>query len=116
MTINYSTLYNLSELGIIVGTDKLLTFTVYEQDGTTLQDITGTSPNWYLCPFGVPEYIVLEKTGTVATANTFTISVSAGDEVGLSGKYTQQVSITDFEGKTFKIGQGVVVILPGTLE
>lgn len=116
MTIDYSTLYNLPEISFIEGSDKILTFTVYEQDGITLQDINGSLIKWYLFPYGDSSYVLIEKDGELTTENEFAVSISRDDYVGLSGKFTQQLLITDFEGSPFRPAQGIVIVLPGTYE
>jgi hypothetical protein len=111
MTTAYDRLNNLPELSFIAGTDKVLTFTCYDEDSSLL-DITGGTVLWYLCPFGQYGVNILTVSGVVATANTFTVTLTAVDTLSLSGKYIQQVVITDFDGYTFRPGQGIVLILP----
>jgi hypothetical protein len=116
MTIEYSSIFNLNNISLIQGSDKTLTFTVYQSDGTTLQDINGSLIDCYLCPYGSSEYVAVQKTGTIVTDNTFTISLLRTDQAGLSGKYFQQIKITDYAGSVFRAAQGIVIILPGTYE
>lgn len=112
MTTNYDTLNNLSEISFIGGTDKELTFTTYKEDGSTLLDITSGLPEWNLCLSDQTEDIILTKVGTIIDANHFTITLDAIDTFSLSGKYVQQLILTDFSGNIFRAGQGVVIILP----
>jgi hypothetical protein len=111
-TTSYDTLNNLDDLVLIGGTDKLLTFIAYHEDGVNLLNITGGSAEWRLCPYGEFSVNILHVHGTIATANTFTIQLTAAQTLTLAGKYIQQTIITDFYGKTFRPGQGVVLILP----
>ena len=42
----------------------------------------------------------------------FSVTLEASDTVNLSGKYIQQLIVTDSTGKTFIPGQGTVIISP----
>ncbi len=110
--ISYDNLNNLSETSFIAGTDQLWTYTCYNTDGVTLLNISSGTVLWYLCPFGQFSINTLTKSGTITTANTFTVALTAADTVLLSGKFIQQPIITDFSGNTFRPGQGIVLILP----
>ena len=112
MTTVYETINVLPDMSFIGGTDKILEFTCYDDDGVTLLTITSGDVEWRLCPFGEFDVQTLEKTGTITTANKFTITLTAADTVNLSGKFIQQVFVTDFFGKTFVPGQGIVLISP----
>jgi len=120
MTTAYDTINTLPDLIFIAGTDKLLTFTCY-QENTNLLDITSGTVVWLLCPYGQFSITTLQKqTGgdgvVINTANTFQVTLNAADTLALSGKYIQQVSITDFSGNTFRPAQGVVLIQPAIPE
>jgi hypothetical protein len=120
MTTAYDSANALPELVFIAGTDKLLTFTCY-QENTNLLNITSGTVVWLLCPYGQFNTTTLQKqTGgdgvVINTANTFQVTLDAADTLALSGKYIQQVSITDFSGNTFRPSQGVVIILPAIPE
>lgn len=112
MTTSYDTLNNLDEFSFIAGTDKVLTFTCYDENALDLLNITGGSAYWWLCPFGESSVVTLSKTGNITDANTFTVTLTAADTLYLSGKYIQQTSVTDYVGNTFRAGQGTVIILP----
>ena len=112
MTITkYDELFTLPELSFIGGTDKVLTFTAYDDAGALL-NLTGATVQWTVCPFGIYNYPVIVKDGVIATVNTFTVSLLAADTQYLAGKYIQQVTINDFSGNTFRPGQGTIIILP----
>lgn len=112
MTISHDNLYNLPEISFIGGTDKTFTFTPYQSDGTTYISVIGATISWQLCPYGEYNITLLEKTGTVIDSHTFTVVIDAADTLYLSGKYVQQILVTDFTGKLFKPAQGIVIILP----
>ena len=46
------------------------------------------------------------------TPSVFTVELSEVNTIDLSGKYIQQLIITDSSGNIFKPGQGNIIILP----
>ena len=116
MVTTYEEIYTLPEISFIGGTDKLFTFTTYDDDGVTPLVITGGDVKWLLCPYGEFNITTLEKTVasgiTITGASEFTVTLDAADTVTLSGKFIQQVIITDFIGNIFRPGQGTILILP----
>jgi len=124
MTTVYDTINTLPDTSFIGGTDKTFTFTCYAENGTTNLNITSATIAWLLCPYGQFSSKTLEKgVGTGITilsdspySHQFTVTLDAADTLALSGKYIQQVSIIDASGKTFRPGQGVVLISPAIPE
>jgi hypothetical protein len=112
MVNSYDSLNNLSEISFVAGTEKLLTFTVYNEDGVTLLNISSGSATWKLCQYGEFQTTILTKTGTVINANQFTVLLDPVDTETLSGKYIQQIIVIDNSGKTFVPGQGIIIISP----
>jgi len=110
--ISYDNLNNIAETSFVAGSDQVWTFTCYNTDGATLLDITSGSVTWYLCPYGEPSIITLQKSGYIVTNHTFTVTLTATDTIDLDGKYLQQVSVTDYSGNTFRPGQGIVIVVP----
>lgn len=112
MTTSYNNLYTLPEISFIGGTDKILTFTAYQENETTLLDISSGSIEWLLSHYDMSDDIVLSKTGLLTSANTFTVTLDYDDTVSLSGRFTQQVIVTDFSGNVFRVAQGTIIIMP----
>jgi len=112
MTTIYENLNNIEDLELRAGSDKVLTFLCYQEDGVNLLNITGGTASWRLCPYGEFSVNVLTIAGYIETANTFSVTITPQDTESLSGKYIQQVIITDFSGNTFIPGQGIVIIFP----
>lgn len=114
--------YNIDTQGFIGGTDKELTFIVYGKNSTTAKNLIGTTIYWYLSPYGSYSKNILEYStedvspnGRIvlsATEGMFTLYIPYNDTLSLSGKYIQQISITDYLGKTFRAGQGDLIISP----
>jgi len=112
MTTVYENLNNMEELELRAGSDKVLTFSCYQSDGVNPLNITGGSLSWKLCPYGQFGINVLTIAGIIETASTFSVTIAPSDTSSLSGKYIQQVEITDYYGNTFTPGQGIVLIFP----
>jgi len=112
MTTVYEELNNIPEMMIRAGSTKVLTFVCYQEDGVNLLNITGGTPSWRLCPYGEFGVNVLTIQGVFTDNNTFSVTISPSDTETLSGKYIQQVIITDFDLNEFIPGQGITVIFP----
>lgn len=115
MTTIYENLNNLDVLELRAGSDKVLTVTCYQEDGVNLLNITGGTFVWKLCPYGQFDMNVLTIAGVIVVPeelSKFTVTISKADTLSLSGKYTQQIEVTDNSGQTFTVGQGDVIIFP----
>jgi hypothetical protein len=112
MTTAYDTLYNLPEMALIAGSDKVLTFTAYAENGIDLLDISTATIQWFLCPYGQFNYPLITKDGIPIDANHFTVTLSNTETLAFSGKYIQQLLITDFSGNVFRPSQGTVIVTP----
>lgn len=110
--ISYSQVNQLEEFPIIAGTNFLLKFEVYEDDGVTLLDMGGASVKWMLCPYGQPSYNIAQLDGTITAVGKFEVELLPITTENLSGKYIQQALITSFLGKVYRPGQGVCLIIP----
>ena len=116
-TTLYDTVNNLPAFSFIGGTDKILTFNAYEEDGFSPLDLTGATVNWVMCPYGEYSQKTLEISGDLSTTLTsFTVEIPAEDTLALSGKFIQQVIITDVDGNIFRPGQGEIIIIPAIPE
>lgn len=112
MTTAYEELNSLEDLNMIAGSTWTLNFTIYEQDGTTLLDLTGGSTAYRLSPLGDSENTVLDKAGTVTGVGLWNVVLETDDTVDLSGVFVAQPRAVDFGGDIFIPAQGRVVILP----
>lgn len=108
---NYTSINSLEEFSIIAGNDFLLEFTVYQDDGVNLLDISAATIKWVLSPFGQPSFTALQKTGTITGVGTFSVALLSADTASLSGKYIQQ-PIVDSGGVIYRPAQGCVFIQP----
>jgi hypothetical protein len=82
----------------------------------TLLNLAGGSATWYLTPYG-DSYNLITIVGVLdptPPVNSFTVTIPAASTLSLSGKYTQQISVTDSNGDTFRPAQGSVLIYPAS--
>lgn len=111
--INYNNIFSLEEFSFIAGTEYLLEYTVFQEDGVNKEDISSAQAIFYLFPYGQPDYVVLQKTCTIGVAlGTFSVTLESNDTKNLSGTYIQQPLIVDFYGKQYRLGQGRIIISP----
>ncbi len=107
---DYAPLNTLCEFNMIAGTEYILDYTVYEEDGVTLFDLTGCSAYLLLCPYGNFALKVAQKSANVTGMSTFEVKLETDDTLGLAGKYIQQPLIIDADGNSFYPSQGVILI------
>lgn len=110
--LQYATLNSLVEFSFIAGTEFKLEFFVYESDGITPVDLGGATIKWVLCPYGQPDYAILEINGAITDTNKFEVEILSTLSQTLSGKYLQQPVLIDFDGVEYRPAQGVITILP----
>lgn len=111
--LTISQLNTLEEFAFIGGTEYTLEYTVYNTNGIDPLDISSATTKLYICPYGQPDYAVLEKNGVLSmTTGKFTVTLSSTDTATLSGKFIQQPTVIDFEGNEFRFAQGLFTILP----
>ena len=110
--IPYTNINQLEEFSMIAGTEFTLEFNVFEEDGVNPLDLGGATITWVLCPYGQPDYNVLQKTATITGTNTFEVLIGGDDTEELSGKYIQQPVIVSFTNQKFRPAQGAILIQP----
>jgi hypothetical protein len=113
MSLNttFSTINSLGDYPLIAGGTYTMKFTVLDQSGSPVSLSTVTC-SMKLAPFGT-DYTVLTKTGSVIATNIFSITLSAEDTSGLSGKYTYQPILTLATTEVLKPAQGILTIVRG---
>ena len=111
--INYAKLNSLEEFSFIAGSTYTLEFEVYDEDDAPT-DLGGATITWTLCPYGQPDYTILQKTGAIDVGNPskFTVELESADTLTFSGKYIHQPVIMAFGGEVYRPAQGVILILP----
>lgn len=110
--ITLATINSLEEFGFIAGTDYLITFNVFEENGITPLDMGGATVRWVMAPYGRTSYNVLQRTGVITDVGIFTVEVPSASTASLSGKYIHQPIITSFAGSEYRPGQGVLILSP----
>ena len=106
MTITY-----LADETFIGGTHKTLDFVLYDEYESPLA-VAGGTLVWLLCPYGEFNQPVLQKSGVISDTYMFTVTLTSSDTLALSGKYIQQVVVTDSLGDTYRPAQGNIIISP----
>jgi len=103
---------------MIADSDKLLTFTAYDENGAVL-NLTGAKKLvWLLSPSGDTNKQILKKTGvlTFPLIGKFRVLLDDTDTLGLDGEYTQQILVTDSNNNTYRAGEGRFLIYPAIAE
>jgi hypothetical protein len=107
----------LSEISFIGGTYKEISYDIFDENGNAV-DISSFTCTWALSPYGNPNGLALLKTGIYKTDwslhNRFTVYLYSTDTVNLSGKYIQQPVLMGNPGYEFRLGQGVINIIPAS--
>jgi len=115
-TVPYTTIHNLAEIGFIEGSYKEFDFNIYNSTSTSLLTIWGCTLTWSLYHLeDILDYPEIEKTVYPYSSTSFQVVLSSSDTEGLYGKFIQEVTITDYVGKNFTGGRGLVTILPSAL-
>lgn len=107
----YEQINALGEFQFTAGTDFNLTFTVYDEDGVTLQNIGGATTYVTFSPFG-QSYNILQKSGSLIDDYSFEVNLLPADTESLSGKYIVQPVIQSFYGQQYRPSQAIVLINP----
>lgn len=102
----------LDAFSFIAGTEQVLTFDVYDS-GFPVNLVSSTC-TWALSPFGRPNDITLTKNGVLSgtPANEFKITLLTTDSLALAGKYIHQPIVRVLSGSVYRVGQGVITIVP----
>lgn len=109
-----STPMTFTQIDFIAGTDQTINYTILDTSGSPV-DINGATIEFKLKQYGdFYTQSILTKTGSIVDAPTGKCKVilTESNTEALSGKFVQQLKITDFSGSIFK-GQGIIVIHPG---
>jgi len=109
--LTFSDLNSLNEISFIGGSTYTIKFVVTNQSGSSV-DLTGATCSWKLAPFG-SDYVILSKTGSIVSTNSFEIILSPDETSDLSGKYSHQPLILFPSGVTIIPAQGIITVVKG---
>lgn len=107
----YLDINTLEEISFIAGSEYVLEFNVYDENGSPV-NISSSTVTWDMCYYGQPDYAVLSKTGSITDTSKFEVVLLTADTTGISGKFIHQPVIIDFDGSEFRPAQGVITIIP----
>ena len=107
------TVNNLDSFSFIAGTVQILRFNVVDGSGNGI-NVSGADCGWLMSPLGQPNIITLNKDATPAGTpnNQFSVTLTSADTLTLSGKYIQQPVLLDLGGSAYRVGQGIINIIP----
>lgn len=113
--MNYTTINTLTEFSFIAGTTYTLEFAVVD-DGNMPVDLGAATCSWNMAYFSNPTETVLTKSGTVFGAgnSSFRIELDTVDTEDFYGKFVHQPIVVDFEGKEYRLDQGLIYIIQRT--
>jgi len=102
---------NLDQFNFIAGDTQSLTFEVYDSNGSEV-DISTSTCTVVFSPYGQFNYAAITISGSITGSSThiFDATLNGSATRLLSGKYTMQPVIVDFNGDEFRPAQGVVLI------
>lgn len=107
----FSQINSLAEFSFIGGTEFVLTFNLYDDEGAPI-DISAGVVSWTMSPLSQPQNPVLTKSGVITDTNTFTVTIDSTDTLTLKGKFIHQPIFVDFAGAEFRPNQGIITIIP----
>jgi hypothetical protein len=112
----YYIINDLPEIQFIAGTKQQYTFTIYDS-GSTAQNLNASTQSWQLAYYGMGGSSILTKTGAYSGSpnNEFIITLDPADTLYLSGKFIQQIVLTNLAGSTFRPSQGIITIIPAII-
>lgn len=113
MTLEYSDVYALAEMSFIAGNDYTLFFKITDENGNP-GNVSGASFVWYLADFDQRAEPQLTYPGEIIAADEIKVVIPSEDTLNLSGRFVQQISISE-SGKQYRPLQGIVVILPAII-
>lgn len=100
----------LEEQHFIAGSSITYEFNVFDGETGLEVDLNGFTIMWYLCVYGEPNNIVVQKQGIWDHLNVFRVQLDPQDTRDLDGLYTQQPLLIDPNGNEFRPTQGLINI------
>lgn len=103
-----------TQIEFIGGDDKFIDYNIKDVETGLPVDINGATIEFKLKQYG--EFYmnsIITKSGSIIDApnGVCRVVLASADTEGVSGKFIQQLKVTDFSGKIFR-GQGIIVIYP----
>ncbi len=105
---------NLAEIQMYAGDETDFSYNVYDS-ASALLSLSGATCGVNIFRYGDPSYVTAYLTGVITASpivGNFTANFPSACSIDLSGVYTQQPVVIDYEGKKHIPGQGKIVIFP----
>ena len=105
--------FNESDFGMIEGCEQTFSINLYNILGEEYTSVNIDYVEWRLSKYGETELIVSKKStdGSIYfNENIITVSIFSQDTLGLHGKFTHQLVITDGGGRQFIADLGKISI------
>ena len=113
MADNFSSLVinDLDQFNFIAGDTQTLNFEIYDSNASPV-DLSTATCSVVFSPYGQFNYAAITISGSIAgsSTNIFTSILTGSSTETLSGKYTMQPVVVDYNGDEFRPSQGVVLI------
>jgi len=107
--------YSFPETTFIGGSYKVLHFYTYTSSssisGSVALDVTSACIVWNLCPYDAREYVALSK-DAVGYNGYYTVTLLSTDTEELSGKYIQKPELLNDGKYDYRLGRGIINIIP----
>lgn len=110
-------IFNENDFGMIEGSHQILTLNLYDILGNVYKNILIVEAEWRMSKYGEIEVLASKNTTDNPTEISWNdgvikIIINANDTLGLYGKFTHQVLITDYHGNIFIADLGKISIKP----
>lgn len=109
-TFSNATIYDFEPITFIGSSYREIKFNINCLSCGAL-DISSATARWDLVPYDNTSYISISKTGVI-TGTYFTVYLKDVDTKYLQGKYIQRPTLISDVGFSYKLGQGIVNIIP----
>lgn len=113
MANNFASLVvnDLNQFNFIAGDTQILSFEVYDSNASPV-DLSTATCSVVFSPYGQFNYAAITISGSISgsSTNIFEATLTGSSTQLLSGKYTMQPVVVDYNGDEFRPSQGVVLI------
>jgi hypothetical protein len=105
---------NLEEIQMYAGDEADFSYNVYDS-ASALLPLAGATVGVNIFRYGDPSYVTVYLPGVISASplvGNFTANFPSSSSINLTGVYTQQPTVIDYQGKKHIPGQGKIIIFP----